>query len=788
MRFLVALCAAAMFVGPGQYVGPQATGLSGGWSDAGHMSTNRERGILGVLLQSGRLLVTGVSSDDYSGLGNVDLYDPGTGWSVGPKLLGDPIGSVVAPLPGGGALLAGGVPFLGGTGGPGPGPTATAMVYNPTSAKWDAAPNMSVARSGATATALRDGRVLVAGGYDRRVVQLPNPTGQPFCCIDVQILPQTSTELFNPSTATWTAGPRLAHGRFDHQVVTLKDGRILIVGGTDNADNPSRPLDSAELFDPSAGKWLSAGTIRAPRTQFTLTALNDGRALLAGGAPADGSAVLRSTLLYDPVANQWLPGPDLANARAGHAAALLRDGRVLVTGGADQLGRLSSSELLNSSATSWSPSGALPGPRSYPFAVSLPSGRVLVTGGRGSSGAMNTAELFDPSTIGAPAADRAPAGPGHWRPAAPAPVLTYAQTAQLLPGGGVLVLPESAFESFTAQLYDPAADAWTTPISRTSKGSNFIASALGNGKVLLLTLDQQGGAPGRAEVIDLKHGTAQAVASPGIVNSARLDSLPDGRVLLTPAVGGELHTKLYDPAADRWSAGTDLPSDQQVQTVTPISGGRVLVGGVTRALVYDLNSGIWTDAGAFPGYWTAYSAAELPSGDVLLIAGAAEAPAADGRLLQAPAFRIMRWDHTTGMLAPVQSAPMAAANSSTAVLADGTVLLAGGEPAINGDPLPTAHIYNPTTSSWSVAASLPIARMQAATVTLADGRVLLAGGLGMFYGSSLSLIYTPQLKAAPVAASGSAASAVVVDLLIAAAVLLLAGQLVARARRRRRSR
>jgi N-acetylneuraminic acid mutarotase len=788
MRFLVGLCAAAMFFGPGQYVGPQATGLSGGWSDAGHMSTNREGGMLGVLLQSGRVLVAGVSSDDYSGLGNVDLYDPTTGWSAGPKLLGDPIGSVAAPLPGGGALLAGGVPFLGGTGGPGPGPTATAMVYNPTSAAWAAAPNMSVARSGASATALADGRVLVVGGYDRRVVQLPNPTGQPFCCIDVQILPQASTELFNPGSATWTPGPTLAHARFDHQVVTLKDGRILVVGGSDNANHPNRPLDSAELFDPKAGKWLGAGTIGAPRTQFTLTALSDGRALLAGGATADGSAVLRSTLLYDPVANQWLPGPDLANARAGHAAALLRDGRVLVTGGADQLGRLSSSELLNSAATSWSPSGALPGPRSYPLAVSLPSGRVLVTGGRGPSGGVSTAELFDPSAIGAPGADRAPAGPGRWRPAAPAPVLTYAQTAQLLPGDRVLVVPESAYETFNAQLYDPAADAWTTPISRTSKGSNFIASALRNGNVLLLTLDQQGGAPGRAEVIDLKNGTVQAVASPGIVSSARLDSMPDGRVLLTPAVGGELHARLYDPAADRWSAGADLPSDQQVQTVTPISGGRVLVGGDSRALVYDLASGSWTDAGNFPGRWTAYSAVKLPSGDVLLVAGAAEAPTADGRLLQVPAFRIMRWDHTTGMLAPAQSAPMAAANSSTAVLADGTVLVAGGNPAISGDPLPTAQIYNPATRSWSGAASLPIARAQAATVTLADGRVVLVGGLGMFYGSSLSLIYTPQPKAAPAATTGSTTSAAVVDLLIAAAVVLLAGRLVARARRRNRAR
>ena len=41
--------------------------------------------MVGVLLQGGRVLVTGTSSDG-RGVGNVDIYDPAGGWSVGPKL------------------------------------------------------------------------------------------------------------------------------------------------------------------------------------------------------------------------------------------------------------------------------------------------------------------------------------------------------------------------------------------------------------------------------------------------------------------------------------------------------------------------------------------------------------------------------------------------------------------------------------------------------------------------------------------------------------------------------
>lgn len=788
MRFPIAVFAATMLLAPVHQAGlPIAAGPSGGWSDAGNLSTQRGGAILGVLLGNGRVLVTGTSSDDYSGLGNVDLYDPGTGWSLGPKLQGDPEGAAMAPLPGGGALLVGGVPFFGGFDGPGPGPTAAAMVYDPSSGAWKKVPDMSSVRSGASASALPDGRVLVVGGYDRRVVQLPNPAGQPMCCIDIQILPLASTEIFNPVSSTWTQGPNLVHGRIGHKAVELKDGRILVVGGTDG-QNPAQPLSTAELFDPAAGKWLNAGSIGAPRTQFTLTALADGRALVAGGVTADGSAPLRSTLIYDPVANQWSPGPDLANARSGHAAALLPDGGVLVTGGTDLLGRLASAELLNSAGSAWSPAGALPGARSDHFAVSLPNGHVLVLGGRGPSGALKSSVQFDPAAAGVAAADRAPAGPGRWQSVAATPLQTYLQSATLLADGRVLVLPSDTYETFKAELYDPASDTWTTPIVRTSTGSSFAASALRTGKVLLLTLDQPGAGPGRAEIIDLTNGTARPAASPGAVGSARLDLLPDGRVWLTGGVGGGPHTMLYDPTADRWTAGPDTPTDLQMQTVTPVSGGRVLVGGVNNAMVYDLASNLWTQAGTFPAYWSDYAAVRLPSGDVLLIGGVVEQTTSDGRLLQVNAFQMTRWNHTTGLLGPIQSAPLAATNASTAVLVDGTVLIAGGNPAVSGDPLPRAVIYHPVTRSWSTAASLPVARAQAAAVILGDGRVLLAGGFGMFPGPPPSLLYSPQPGAAANAGTSSTTSvAIMVSIAMTIVALLLAWQLARVARRRYRS-
>src|SRR5256885_16868941 len=96
------------------------------------MSTVRYGPLVGVLLQGGRVLVTGPSGDSAE-MGNVDIYDPVGGWSPGRKLTSPRVGEVAASLPGGRALFAGGFPEIGGAGGPGrhPLPPAGAQTTPP---------------------------------------------------------------------------------------------------------------------------------------------------------------------------------------------------------------------------------------------------------------------------------------------------------------------------------------------------------------------------------------------------------------------------------------------------------------------------------------------------------------------------------------------------------------------------------------------------------------------------------------------------------------------------------
>ena len=57
-------------------------------------------------------------------------------------------------------------------------------------------------------------------------------------------------------------------------------------------------LRSAELYDPRKGASRQTGPMRTPRGAHVAVRLRDGRVLVVGGS--DGDQVLASTEVYDP--------------------------------------------------------------------------------------------------------------------------------------------------------------------------------------------------------------------------------------------------------------------------------------------------------------------------------------------------------------------------------------------------------------------------------------------------------------------------------------------------------
>ena len=213
-------------------------------------------------------------------------------------------------LRGGGVLVAGGF-------GEGEGdPLASAELYDAPAGSFVPLRDMTTPRQSHTATPLPDGRVLITAGY--------GPDG-----------PLRSAETYDPSTRRFTPTGRMAAWRAGHEAVRLDDGRVLIVGGV----GPGFAfLETAELYDPQTGRFSAVGAMSVPRESHTTTLLSDGRVLVVGGhvGREEDLRLYASAELYDPATGRFARANDMTLPRHKHDAVGLANGRVLIVGGADE--------------------------------------------------------------------------------------------------------------------------------------------------------------------------------------------------------------------------------------------------------------------------------------------------------------------------------------------------------------------------------------------------------------------------------------------------------------------
>lgn len=192
------------------------------------------------------------------------------------------------------------------------------------------------------AICLRDGRVLIVGlGYRDHFAALWNPkdhsvvevghsatTPQSECAAimlaDGRVLitgtgaRRSNAFLFDPKTSSLSATGPMHHDRFGHCMTLLRDGRVLVSGGYQQA--------VCELYDPASGIFTETGSLPAGRTKLLSASLKDGRVLLFGGLQEDRSS---TSAVYDPATGRFqvLEGP--SGFFLMGSVLSLPDGRVL---------------------------------------------------------------------------------------------------------------------------------------------------------------------------------------------------------------------------------------------------------------------------------------------------------------------------------------------------------------------------------------------------------------------------------------------------------------------------
>lgn len=234
---------------------------------------------------------------------------------------------------------------------------------------------MSIKRVSQTATLLPDGRVLIAGGWSNSDA------------------PETSAEIFDPRTESFTAVGNLNRRRAAHTETLLEDGRVLITGGFDGKES----LDDAEIFDPKTNTFSVIGKMKNARLAHTATKLADGKIFLAGGEIGRGQ-ILSSAEIFDPKTNSFsLLKNAMTVVRYKHDAILLADGRVLIFGGSDSRdwrGQYKSAEIFNLRTGEFTPTGEMNFARFKidGTTVRLEDGKIFIGGGS------ERAEVFDPQT------------------------------------------------------------------------------------------------------------------------------------------------------------------------------------------------------------------------------------------------------------------------------------------------------------------------------------------------------------------------------------------------------
>lgn len=358
-----------------------------------------------------------------------------------------------------------------------------------------------------------------------------------------------------------------------------------------------------------------------------------------------------------------------------------------------------------------------------------------------------------PTTLAAPIAQppvgASPQTDGVW-----GPVLDWGVQAKhmiVLPTGNVLVWSTG----LDARVWDSSTDASFTPTPFPGGDLHCAGQAtLADGRIVVIGGQENNTHEGIA-VTALFDAHTNTWTSGADMNWGRwyatATTLPDGRLLATS--GDDINTdrvtipEIYDPVTDTWSR---LPGADRRQMLYPsmfvAPGGKIFEAG-PRQQTYFLditNGGSWTQGptNSFGSSGYAESAVQYAPGKILRAGGG------DPAFASAAVIDLNVANPQWRDIAPMHHARR---RHDLTLMADGRVLAIGGTGRADSeqDAVLIPEIWDPDTEQWTEVAPMAEARMyHSSTVLLPDGRIVVAGGEAA--GRKRAQIYLPPyLNAGP---------------------------------------
>jgi hypothetical protein len=246
-------------------------------------------------------------------------------------------------------------------------------VFDPRTNSWSIPSRMAVQRAAYGSTVLRDGRVLVAGGFDVTTAY-PAQYSEGL----------RSTELYDPKAGMWRQAPHMQTPRMEMALASPPNirGALAFGGNMHMFPDPFLvdPTDTVEMFVVDSDgyeSWIPMPSMQQRRYDLTAQALPDGRVVVVSG---DSLEVFNSVrLTWEPLV-PLLPVPSGKPAVTG----LLSDGTVLI--GTDQ--------VYDPGARVCRRIDPFPVPRRLPAYCTICPGRVMVWTDQPTDGAPS-AWIFD---------------------------------------------------------------------------------------------------------------------------------------------------------------------------------------------------------------------------------------------------------------------------------------------------------------------------------------------------------------------------------------------------------